>query len=298
LDNEGENMSLFDSISSALTSQNNYQAQPANLDYSSYANAIQGSYAQQQQQNDQQSQLVNQLQQQANGTGPSVVQQQLADATAKVQNQAAGQIASTKGINPALASRMILQNQAAQGQTAAGQAATTKAQEQLSGQQQLASALQSQRAQNLQAYTGSGQLQNAQNQTNVQNTLGTNQINAGVSSQNAAANNATTSGLLSGVGAGLALKMNIGGQVQGQAQVNGDSEANDKVPAMLSPGEIVIPRSAASDSDKAKEFIDHIKKNKSSSSPRSGYAKVIAKQKDIDSRLKEIEAHLYGSKNV
>lgn len=37
--------------------------------------------------------------------------------------------------------------------------------------------------------------------------------------------------------------MKAGGKVEGQAQVVGDSERNDTVPAMLSPGEIVIPRS-------------------------------------------------------
>jgi hypothetical protein len=36
-----------------------------------------------------------------------------------------------------------------------------------------------------------------------------------------------------------------GGQVPGQAQVPGDHPANDTVPAMLSPGEVVVPRSVA-----------------------------------------------------
>lgn len=37
--------------------------------------------------------------------------------------------------------------------------------------------------------------------------------------------------------------MKSGGHVDGQAQVKGDSPKNDTVPAMLSPGEVVIPRS-------------------------------------------------------
>lgn len=36
-----------------------------------------------------------------------------------------------------------------------------------------------------------------------------------------------------------------GGQVPGQAQVPGDHPANDTVPAMLSPGEVVVPRTVA-----------------------------------------------------
>ena len=37
--------------------------------------------------------------------------------------------------------------------------------------------------------------------------------------------------------------MKLGGHVGGEAKVDGDSEQNDTVPAMLSPGELVIPRS-------------------------------------------------------
>ncbi len=49
-----------------------------------------------------------------------------------------------------------------------------------------------------------------------------------------------------------------GGPVPGQARVAGDSERNDTVPAMVSPGEIVIPRSIAQMADapeRAAEFI-------------------------------------------
>ncbi len=40
-----------------------------------------------------------------------------------------------------------------------------------------------------------------------------------------------------------AICMKLGGHVGGEAKVAGDSETNDTVPAMLSPGELVIPRS-------------------------------------------------------
>jgi hypothetical protein len=50
------------------------------------------------------------------------------------------------------------------------------------------------------------------------------------------------------------LCMLMGGKVPGKAEVPGDSETNDTVPAMLSPGEIVIKRSKAeSPADAAKE---------------------------------------------
>lgn len=44
-----------------------------------------------------------------------------------------------------------------------------------------------------------------------------------------------------------------GGKVPGQAKVSGDSAKNDTVPAMVSPGEIVIPRSVAMSSDAPKK---------------------------------------------
>ena len=47
-----------------------------------------------------------------------------------------------------------------------------------------------------------------------------------------------------------------GGHVPGKAKVEGDSLKNDTVPAMLSPGEIVIPRTAAQSFDKAVKFLE------------------------------------------
>ena len=48
--------------------------------------------------------------------------------------------------------------------------------------------------------------------------------------------------------------MAYGQKVPGKAEVKGDSLKNDKVPTMLSPGEIVVPRSKAGDPDKAAQF--------------------------------------------
>lgn len=47
-----------------------------------------------------------------------------------------------------------------------------------------------------------------------------------------------------------------GGRIDGMALVEGDDYRNDIVHAKLSPGEIVIPRSAAKDKKKAKAFLD------------------------------------------
>jgi hypothetical protein len=49
-----------------------------------------------------------------------------------------------------------------------------------------------------------------------------------------------------------------GGRIPGEASVNGDSYKNDIIPAMLSPDEIVVPRTKAKDPKKAKSFIDEV----------------------------------------
>lgn len=49
-----------------------------------------------------------------------------------------------------------------------------------------------------------------------------------------------------------------GGRVPGNAVTDEDSHDNDIVPTMLSPDEIVVPRSKAKDPKKAKSFIDEI----------------------------------------
>lgn len=64
---------------------------------------------------------------------------------------------------------------------------------------------------------------------------------------------------------GQALRMMDGGTVPGKAKVEGDSLKNDTVHALLSPGEIVIPRTIAEGEDaprKAMEFVAAIKARK------------------------------------
>jgi hypothetical protein len=51
-----------------------------------------------------------------------------------------------------------------------------------------------------------------------------------------------------------------GGMIPGQPNVPGDSIRNDKVPAMLSPGEVVVPRSVAHSPNLAAEFVRHLHK--------------------------------------
>lgn len=72
--------------------------------------------------------------------------------------------------------------------------------------------------------------------------------------------------------------MATGGPIPGQAEVRGDSEKNDVVPALLSPGEVVLPRSvtqSANPAQKAAEFIAHLQKK----TPVKSYGQVLEAKK-------------------
>lgn len=80
-----------------------------------------------------------------------------------------------------------------------------------------------------------------------------------------------------------------GGPVPGRARVAGDDPRNDTVPARVSPGEIVLPRSVAQAEDapdQAAAFVDAIRKKKA---PETGYGKVLAGQRALEERLAQIE---------
>lgn len=226
---------------------NQYQAKGANLDQSSFADLIRKASAQAGSTPTSsaltgEQQLAKQLQDQANGKGPSLAQQQLSNATAQTVNQAASAMASQRGISPALAARLILQNQANATQQAAGQSAQLRSQEQLNAENQLGSVLNNQQAgevaqtnANTSLLGTSAGAQNAQNATNVQNALGVENINSGTAAQNAnlnlksqednagiAAQNAQTNGgiagnLIGGAASVGAMLLNKGGQVPGYA---------------------------------------------------------------------------------
>lgn len=73
--------------------------------------------------------------------GPSLAEMQLQQSLAQNQANAAGFMASQRGLNPALAARSVGNQQAGMAQTAAGQGAMLRAQEQLAAQQLLGQTL-------------------------------------------------------------------------------------------------------------------------------------------------------------
>jgi hypothetical protein len=84
---------------------------------------------------------------------------------------------------------------------------------------------------------------------------------------------------------------NQGGKVPGKAKVKGDSEKNDFVPALLSPGEIVIPRTVVKKGDEAmlgfiKGLKSKMKKNKAKKYNEGGMVEDFAKKKLEESQKK------------
>lgn len=82
------------------------------------------------------------------------------------------------------------------------------------------------------------------------------------------------------------------------APVPGDHPANDTVPAMLSPGEIVLPRSVAMDPDapdEAAAFVEAIKAGESGGTPRS-YGELLEIQRGIDAEIAALDEALGRTK--
>ena len=262
-------------LSNALGIQNNYKASnPYSPD------VLQYDINNQQQIGQGQQSLAQALQQQMAGQGPNPAQTQfLANQQNNIAN-AQGMIASQRGLNPALAARMGSNIAANQNQQAALGSALLQQQQQLGATASLG---------NLYGQMQQGNIgyQNLYNNA----LLGSEQINSGVAAGNTQNNTALIGGLIGGGsaigakaatggaaggsgGAGaLAAAAAHGGRIPGKANVPGDSNKNDTVPTMLSPGEIVIPRSVAHDPEKAKEFVDHLLKTKDK---KSGYGDVVA----------------------
>lgn len=88
---------------------------------------------------------------------------------------------------------------------------------------------------------------------------------------------------------GFAAMASEGGQVAGKANVPGDSPKNDTVPTMLSPGELVIPRSHAQNASDAKAFIDALMAKEKKKAGPQGYAAVIAAHRELGKALQAVK---------
>lgn len=181
--------------------------------YQDFVNAVQAQNGLQNQSN-----VFNQLQGVANGTGPNPAQAMLNQATgANVANQAA-LMASQRGVgaNPGLIARQAAQQGANTQQQAVGQGATMQANQSLNALGQLANVSGQQAGQLQAAQSGLGALtQNnlatnlsaidAQNRANISNAQQQNQSNSAVAQQNAKGQGNLLGGAINGIGSVLGL---------------------------------------------------------------------------------------------
>lgn len=210
-----------------------------------------------------QNQLAQALLAQSQGQGPNPAQMMMKQAQDRANMQGAGMLASAKGMSPAMAARMAGQNTAAGNQAVAQNAGILGAQQQVQAQQQLGGLYGQMGGQGLQQQQLLQQALANQNSARSGASLGAQGINAGIASSNTQMGGQLMGGLMGAAGSmgAAAIGAAHGGYIGGEAVVAGDSPANDTVPAMLSPGEIVVPRTAAKDADTAKAFIDQLMKS-------------------------------------
>lgn len=183
----------------------------------------------------QQQAIIQQLQNQAQNGDP-VALQQLKDATQKSMQQGSALSATSAaqhGMGAGSALRSSADQQALTAQKAIGQEQILKAQSQQEAQKQLATLTGQQRASDI-----------AEIQAKLQAQRGIENANIADKEQKAKQFQGMSGGLLQG----MLSKVAHGGRIDGPALAPGDDERNDIVPAMLSPGEIVLPRSVTQSS--------------------------------------------------
>lgn len=144
------------------------------------------------------------------------------------------------------------------------------------------------------------------------------QIKAGVAGSNASAQSGVVGGLLNAGGAlGAAAMMPTpaapvakahggeipdakamslaqalmgqGGQIPGRGMKPGDAAANDTVPTVLSPKEIVLPRTVTMAEDAPEKAAEFVAKLKGKSSGAKGYGKILEKHREVQKRMADLE---------
>jgi hypothetical protein len=359
---------ILQGYAQAFTPQNNFQAQLAPTQQTDYSGIIpaaannslsgygqvQGNVANQNALAQAMLAQTGTLQNEAQGGGPNPAQAMLNNSTgANVANQAA-LAASQRGANAnaGLTARNAAVAGAGIQENAAGQAAALQAQQQLAAQQQLmqqqqatagtynqiGNELTGEQGVNNNLFTGAAGAQNTQNTGLITNYNDAQNINAGVSAQNTAADQKTTGGIMnmgtSLIGGLLAkggeipdpktaktppgerlsnafypqhlkdvsaiyhaeggwagpMNMQVGGGVPGKAKAPGNDYKNDTVAAMLSPGEVVIPRSVMQSADPVQGAADFVSKLQSQKGESGGGEKEDFKEalkKAISGRKKK-----------
>lgn len=80
-----------------------------------------------------------------------------------------------------------------------------------------------------------------------------------------------------------------GGQVPGKAEVPGDHPMNDTVPAKLSPGEVVVPRTAMSDDEEFDAFMEKFRPSKRAPQGDPDKPMMVQALQNLSSRVDRME---------
>ena len=252
--------------------------------------------------------LIKTMQDQIAGKSPSIAESQLRSTTNRNLAQTMAAAAASRGGNPAAMQRQLLQQRAASNRDVAEQGATLRLQEQQANQNMLANLTNQQQQNDLNQIIQPGQIAaggeqarfNADvarvNRTRDQqdNILGS--VLGGAGQLIAGGAGGLAKSLFSGGGSSgstggaspvqgnrrmVASPFAKGGLVDGPEIVKGDSEINDIVPAVVSPGEMVIPKSVVEQGHSAvSKFAKTLLKAKQSEKPiPKGYAAILAAKK-------------------
>jgi hypothetical protein len=211
--------------------------------------------------------LIARLRGQASGKGPSITGLQYQQAIGDIAKQQQSAAASARGVsNTGLLARQAMMGGQQAGIDLANESAAAKLQEQRTADQMLSNIAAGQRGTAAQTSVYNQQAQ-GQSQDRLAKFLG-----------NAASS--YTKFMLPGGGAQAA----YGAEVPGEPIVEGDSPINDTKEYKLSPGEIVIPRTAAQDRESAMAFLDALKfdKEKNKDTKEEKELKQPAKEQETD----------------
>lgn len=248
--------------------------------------------------------FINALKDQAAGKGPSIAQDQLRGATDANIRQAMALGQSQRGVGYQANLRGILSNQARTQQESALQSSLLRNQEMMQGRSMLGQTLGGVRGQDVGMGTDLAKLRQnweiakldeGARKRASDNQLAGSVINAGGaaaeqyfnSSPGAAPTTTTPTTPTTPLQGTPTYQAAHGGLIPG------DSPKNDTVPAMLSPGEIVIPRSVAQSEDapdKAAEFVAALKAQKGAGGSKEATLKKILE------RLGKVEQMAYGGR--
>lgn len=211
----------------------------------------------------QQRQFGQQLAQNATSGAAPVTSAMLNQATDRQLSQQYGAMQANRSVNPALAQRQFAQSAAQQHQATAQAAGVQGLQENQMNQQAFQNYLNSAYGAEQGAIGGSAQASNALAQSQQANQARSDTLNMGLIKAAGSAMMPTAGAAPTGAWTGGQIlaqphgpssilgqwfhgnqeSMKSGGVVPGQAQLSGDHPQNDTVPTMLSPGEVVIPKS-------------------------------------------------------